>query len=179
MLFQHGLFDKAFAVYDDLYHVPAFVRWPGQVRPGRYGELVEHVDLIPLIYRAAGRPVPEALSGADLLGMLHGTTAPRKSVVGEHFHMRMLRTRAAKLVNYAGREYGELYDLAADPHELHNLWDQPAAAELRARLMKELADRLTWDVDPAFRELVEPTNKGAYGDYLKRWDDLRIRYLRK
>jgi arylsulfatase A-like enzyme len=179
MLFQHGLFDKAFAFYDDVYRVPTVVRWTSQVRPGRYDELVEHVDLVPLLYRAAGLPVPPECSGADLLAMLRGSAAARTSVLGQHFHMRMIRTRRAKLVNYAGRDYGELYDLDADPQEMHNLWDHAGARDLRAQLLKQLADRLTWATDPAFRELEQPTNKGAYGDYLKRFDDLRIRYLRK
>ena len=178
MLFQHGLFDKAFACYDDVYHVPALVRWPARVSPGRYGGLVEHVDLVPLLYKAAGLTPPLECSGADLLGMIAGTVPPRDSVLGQHFHMRMIRTRRAKLVNYAGRDYGELYDLDADPHEMRNLWGHAGSRGLREQLLKQLADRLTWAVDPAFRELEHPTNKGAYGDYLKRFDDLRIRFIK-
>ncbi len=34
--------------------------------------------------------------------------------------------------------WGELYDLAGDPHEMHNLWDDPAAAPVRARLMEAM-----------------------------------------
>jgi arylsulfatase A-like enzyme len=35
---------------------------------------------------------------------------------------------------------GELYDLAADPHELRNLWNDPAAATTRIELERLLLD---------------------------------------
>ncbi len=33
---------------------------------------------------------------------------------------------------------GALYDLAADPHELVNLYDRPALADCQARLLSEI-----------------------------------------
>ena len=35
-------------------------------------------------------------------------------------------------------EDGELYDLAADPGEFDNVWDEPAHAATRSRLMELL-----------------------------------------
>ena len=34
-----------------------------------------------------------------------------------------------------GVDAGELFDLEDDPHEVRNLWDDPAAAPLKARLL--------------------------------------------
>ncbi len=34
--------------------------------------------------------------------------------------------------------WGELYDLHADPGELTNLWDGPAYADVKARLMERM-----------------------------------------
>jgi hypothetical protein len=38
--------------------------------------------------------------------------------------------------------WGELYDLAADPHELHNLWDEPASAGIRHALTERLVQKM-------------------------------------
>lgn len=40
---------------------------------------------------------------------------------------------------YEGCDWGELYDLATDPHEMVNLFDDPAHAALRAGLFERLA----------------------------------------
>jgi hypothetical protein len=45
-----------------------------------------------------------------------------------------------KLTVYAGREEGELFDLASDPEELYNRWDDPEYADVRNRLSRELLD---------------------------------------
>jgi hypothetical protein len=38
--------------------------------------------------------------------------------------------------------WGELYDLARDPDEMINLWDDPASATLRADLVLRLARKM-------------------------------------
>jgi arylsulfatase A-like enzyme len=58
----------------------------------------------------------------------------------------MLRQGDHKLIVHHGlpatarQRSGELYDLATDPQELHNLWDDPASAILRADLTAQLLD---------------------------------------
>ena len=47
-----------------------------------------------------------------------------------------------KLVIYAGYTEGILIDLKNDPHELRNLWDQPAAQKRKTELLTILAQRL-------------------------------------
>ncbi len=53
--------------------------------------------------------------------------------------LRTLVTRTHRMTVYQGVEWGEIYDLEADPNEMDNLWDDPAAASLRAELMEILA----------------------------------------
>jgi len=60
----------------------------------------------------------------------------------------MLRTRQHKLTVAHGRDQGELYDLAADPQELRNLWDDPAAITTKAELLVQLSDRMAFACDP-------------------------------
>jgi arylsulfatase len=52
--------------------------------------------------------------------------------------MRSLLTAQHRLSVYDGVDWGELYDLEADPDELHNLWGEPAAAPLRAQLTEQM-----------------------------------------
>ncbi|MOA62540.1 hypothetical protein D3C78_1879910 [compost metagenome] len=40
-----------------------------------------------------------------------------------------------KITVYYNRSYGELFDLAEDPQELHNLWDSPEHAPLKQELL--------------------------------------------
>jgi arylsulfatase A-like enzyme len=65
----------------------------------------------------------------------------------------MLRTERWKYVHYAfDEEVGELYDLAADPDELDNLFNRPEAAHelqrLRTLMLRWLA-RSTYRTSPA------------------------------
>ncbi|MCB2030772.1 MAG: sulfatase, partial [Rhodoferax sp.] len=53
--------------------------------------------------------------------------------------MRTLCTATHRLSIYDGQDWGEIYDLATDPHENHNLWDQPDCAGLRRDLLHRLA----------------------------------------
>jgi uncharacterized sulfatase len=53
-------------------------------------------------------------------------------------HVRTYVDRCHKLTVYLDRDYGELFDLEADPGEIHNLWDKPAAQRLKADLMRRL-----------------------------------------
>jgi hypothetical protein len=61
--------------------------------------------------------------------------------------LRTLITQAHKITTYTGHRgpepYGELFDLANDPHELHNLWISRAHAKLRRQLIEQLHYRLT------------------------------------
>ena len=65
-----------------------------------------------------------------------------------------MRSQTHKLVYYIGQEAGELYDLEADPHELTNLWDQPAYATTKQQLLNDL---LAW-FDSADALLPEKAN---------------------
>ena len=52
----------------------------------------------------------------------------------------MHRTEQHKIVVYHGNDYGELYDLEADPNEHENLWENPNTQHLRNQLIKDSFD---------------------------------------
>ncbi len=68
--------------------------------------------------------------------------------LGIRSRVRSVVTTRHRLSAYQGIDWGELYDLQEDPFELHNLWDEPGAARLRAELTERLS-RLMMDNDDA------------------------------
>jgi arylsulfatase A-like enzyme len=123
MMYRHG-------IYDGNLRVPFIIRRPG-VPPGRVSQLTAHTDIAPTLLDLTGTPVPEAMEGISLAPWLRGgTDAPTRShLVCEECTWQMkwaLRTQTRKFIlarqpDVYGTPSRELYDLAADPQELHNL----------------------------------------------------------
>jgi hypothetical protein len=59
-----------------------------------------------------------------------------------NFRARTLITDDSRLTLYEGVDWGELYDLASDPYELSNLWDDRSSRERRHELTEKLARRM-------------------------------------
>jgi arylsulfatase A-like enzyme len=122
--------------------------------------LVELVDLAPTLLAAAGLAPHPGMQGRSLWPLLSSETHHhRQDIYCEYYNAMpwhrqpqaqatMLRTRQHKLVVAHGLETGELYDLAADPTETVNRWDDPAAAPVKMELLLRLTDRMAWTVDP-------------------------------
>jgi arylsulfatase A-like enzyme len=56
---------------------------------------------------------------------------------GPFCRARTIITEQYKLVVYASPGGGQLFDLENDPHETHNLWNDPAVAAVKAELMEQ------------------------------------------
>lgn len=144
---QHGLTAKGPFHYEDLVRVPFIVRWPSQVPAGgRNPALQSLVDLAPTLLAAAGAPRPAKMSGVDQLPVWSGVqAAARDHVLVENRHQPttlQLHTyidERYKLTAYRGAAYGELFDLADDPAEVRNLWNEPQASGLKQHLLLQLA----------------------------------------
>jgi arylsulfatase A-like enzyme len=148
---EHGWFDKRF-MYEESLRTPLVIRWPGVVRPGSVDErIVSNVDFAETFLDAAGVAVPPDMQGRSLVTLLRGETPDdwRSSFyyhyyegpAGEHqvYPHEGVTTGQAKLIHYYTLGEWELFDRAADPQELNNLWGDPDHAALQARLQGELA----------------------------------------
>lgn len=151
MFGDHGLMLKAAMHYEGCIRVPLVVAAPG-LRAGVSRSLVSTLDLAPTILALAGVPAYQGMQGTSLLPLLDDPSASvRDHVVveedemfdlagiGQPLRMRTLVTEDARLTLYQGSTRGEVYDLARDPFELANLWDEPAAFARRADLCERLA----------------------------------------
>jgi arylsulfatase A-like enzyme len=150
-----GLYDKRF-MYEPGLRVPLLARGPG-IEPGGVPDgFVANIDLAPTFLDLAGLEIPDSMQGQSLAALLHGKNPAgwRRSVYYRYYHdpghhdtraHYGVRTATHKLIHYWKKDAWELFDLAADPLEQHNLlFDEteaasPAVAGTFAALRAELA----------------------------------------
>jgi len=181
MLGEHDYIDKRW-MYEESMRMPFIVRHPGAVKPGSVNaDLITNIDFAPMILDAAGLDVPDAMQGRSFLPMLRGQAAPDGWRDGVYYRYWLnmvshdnpahygIRTKRHKLiffyglpldVRYAKRAvepYWELYDLAKDPAEMNNVYDDPAYRDVRQKLKRQLLElkRQYKDTDEKYPELMK------------------------
>ena len=149
---EHGLFGKQNLYEFGGMHVPFVIAGPGIPR-GRREAFVYLMDLYPTLCHFAGVTPPAETEGRDLRPLFADSAAKVRDVLFTAYLdvQRAIRDERWKLIRYPQVDRTQLFDLAADPHELTNLANQPAhaatLARLRARLeaeSKRLGDTVTW-----------------------------------
>lgn len=153
---DHGLMLKLLLHYQSIIRVPFIWRDPkaptqGQVDPG----LASSIDLAPTILARAGIQPYNGIQGRDL----HSTPPPEAVIVEEDSQrlmtgfdrpqrVRTIVTDQYRMSLREGEDWNELYDLATDPGETDNLYEQPsgqtarrALSEIMLRRMISLQDR--------------------------------------
>ena len=111
------------------------------------------VDIAPTLMELAGLEVPYFMQGKSLAPILTGKADPhfhKESIYSEFYHCMegshddyfgtMYFDGRYKLVNFHGKDWGELYDLKEDPEEFVNLWDHPEYRDLKMDLIKKNFD---------------------------------------
>ncbi len=146
---QHGLTAKGPFHYEDLIRVPFVVRYPGEVPAGRRCSALQSLnDLAPTALALTDIEVPRTMTGVDQSAVWCGESdGQREGVVVENrhepttIHCKTYVEDRYKLTVYYDRDYGELFDLEADPDEHSNLWDDPEHQQLKGDLIRELLFR--------------------------------------
>jgi len=150
---EHGWFDKRW-IFEESLRAPLLIRWPGVVKPGSVNsDIVSNLDFAETFLDAAGQPVPAEMQGRSLVPVLKGQTPadwrkafyyhyyehPAEHNVARHYG---IITDRYKLVHFYEPEfaYWELFDLKTDPHEMKSLYNDPAYAETKKSLHKQLDD---------------------------------------
>ena len=154
---SHGLRGKQ-NMYEHTIGVPLIVGGPGIPAGEKRDAQVYLRDLYPTVCDLAGIEIPRTVEGRSLRPVLAGEAKEVYPAVFGYFrgYQRMIRTKRWKLVHYPEVKRWQLFDLDADPDELHNLADDPRHAEVRLRLVGDLR-RLQASVrDPAYN----PTKNG-------------------
>lgn len=139
---EHGERTHGIFLYDSAVRVPMMIRAPRLVPEGHsVAEQVSTLDLAPTIVELLGLPPLETAQGKSLVSRIDGDSRPAEVVFAETLmprlefgwsELRMVQDERFKYIQ-APRE--ELYDLAEDPGELHNL---ATIEEQRTRRMADL-----------------------------------------
>jgi arylsulfatase A-like enzyme len=129
--------------------MPFLVRWPGVVKPGtRFTEMIQNIDYAPTFMEMAGAPAPEGLHGRSLVPVLRGETPSdwRQSVYYRYFsetshnvpqHYGVVTPRHTLFYSPETKEW-QFFDQETDPHQVRNVYDDPAQAGTVKDLQAEL-----------------------------------------
>jgi arylsulfatase A-like enzyme len=165
---EHGWFDKRF-MYEEALRMPLVMRYPGRIPPGTVNsDMISNLDFAPTFLETAGLGKHASMQGRSFLPLLLGKSVadwpesvyyhyyefPAVHMAKRHFGVR---TKKHKLIHfYHDIDAWELYDLEKDPHEMKNIYDDPAYEDVKRRLEAELArlQALYLDSEELAREFV-------------------------
>jgi len=165
---DHWLYGKA-GFFEQSYHIPLLVRWPGGANGVRCAAFTEHVDIMPTLLEWAELDAPRQCDGYSLAALLRDGAAPANwrteahweydfrdapfaaalASSLEHCTLNVVRGRDTKYVHFAELP-PLLFDLAEDPHELT---DRAASATYQARVAEYAQRLLSWRMAHADKTL--------------------------
>ena len=148
-------------IWEGGHRVPFFARWPGEIEPGSTREeVISLTDVFATVAEIVGKELPNnaAEDSFSLLPLLRGKPWARpRAAVTHHSINGMFAIRDGRWKLVAGNGSGgredpigqpferpyQLFDIASDPSEQSNVYDQhPAVAQ---RLERELERIRSWD----------------------------------
>lgn len=154
----HHMLGKNNWQYDPLMKVPLVVKYPSNYQAPHTGAdtlretLATNLDVAPTILAAANCPAPSTMHGRDLAWDDEGRPVvfSEMRLGGEHGSRMQLmaRTHTRKLLWTGQVDSSMLFDLEEDPLEMQNRIADPAYAEDKERLVREILD---------WRGSIEPT----------------------
>ncbi len=179
-LLEHGIVGKN-CFFESSVRVPLMMSLPGRVRPGRFDQLIETVDVLPTVFEFIGLPEPPTCQGrsfAPLIADRGRAYEPHTEVFSEniipevgtgqrpdrtfekgkgvagvrHPDAKMVRTERWKY-NYYPEGYAELFDLHNDPTERTNLAGRPAFRDIEYDLPLRL---LNWLINSSEADQIAP-----------------------
>ncbi len=125
---EHGESTHAYMLYEATMHVPLVMKAPHLISPDtRVKGRVSLVDVYPTILDSLQIPLPRPTLGRSLRPAFRGQNLSPGAVYGEsdqpfgEFHFASLKSLTTERWKYVRTPKKELYDLTADPAELHNL----------------------------------------------------------
>lgn len=149
-LTDHGHSQK-WTMYDAITRVPMIVWAPKRFAGGRrFESLCQQMDIGPTILQLAGVDPPTMLEAETMLPALEGeewngrefvyAEQARDGILQTTDFMTMVRSSRYKLVHFLDEPFGQLFDLASDPNEVNNLWDDESYTQVKRQLLATLRE---------------------------------------
>jgi arylsulfatase A-like enzyme len=136
---EHGHFNHGYLLYEEYIRVPLLIDVPGTAAR-RISVPRSHIDLTPTLAELMGLPT-DSFRGESLLPEIQGAPSAPRLVVADLSRDNLQNRRRAlvdgthKLIVTGDDVHFELFDLAADPGEQHDL------SESRPALLRELEQK--------------------------------------
>ncbi len=111
--------DVFMPLLDSVSNPPLLVRMPGQAKARTVSELAQPVDFFPTVLEFLGAPVPEAIHGQSLLGLLNGQRQGlrKHAVTACHRSFAQISDRRWLYGTWAHEHAPRLFDRQADPDQ--------------------------------------------------------------
>lgn len=143
LLGDHGLYLKGPTPYEGLLNVGLLASGPGVPSGKVVSDPVSTLDLAATFCDYAGTSLSPEAQSESIRPLIEGDATRdvaynewnvNASRCGVPLNLRTVRTKTAKLTLELESGAGEMYDLANDPYEMQNLFDDPGYAAMRAEL---------------------------------------------
>lgn len=157
----HRLYAKGPCIYDEIARVPLMMEGPGITAGTVYPHTVSHIDLPATVLDWFKLARPVMLEGRSLLAQARDVTLPTRRPAFVEFAryeinhdgfggfqpMRAVVTDTWRLALHLV-DTDELYNIADDPHCMHNRINDPACADIRNQLHDSILDWMNETRDP-------------------------------
>ncbi len=167
-LFDHGSVLHGYTLYQEQLHVPFILRDPSIEKPARVSTITRQVDVLPTLLELMGVSYEGTLQGRSLVPLMSGEAddpAGGESGVFAQARLNAVKTVKSRSLSADGwklivtdlPEPGhELYHIATDPEEQHNLATSNAAM---TRKMRRRLHNLVRSLPLATEEQVDLTDQ--------------------
>jgi N-acetylglucosamine-6-sulfatase len=150
---EHGLSIERRLPYEEAIKNPLLVRYPRLAKAGSRPEgFAMSIDLAPTVLNVANIEIPKHVQGLSLVPLLTGEAKSVRDVAYMEYYShenpmpwtanldyRIIRKGKYKYIRWIRFEdEAELYDLEADPCEMHNLITDPQKSDIITDMKKEL-----------------------------------------
>ncbi|MFC2154604.1 sulfatase, partial [Candidatus Altiarchaeota archaeon] len=146
---EHGGCDHGHSLYDELIHVPMFMRIPSLENTGKISQQVREIDILPTVFDVLD--IQYKADGVSLIPLIHGLNKSDLVVFSEAIHpsyapeQKAVRHKGYKLIyqppSKREEERWEFYDLQNDVMEQRQIIpEQGIRDELSELLLKFLSE---------------------------------------